>query len=333
MAYFISSAPLLVIGILFILRQVYSMMSQPQKEITMLDVLFDESLLNAYAEQEYEKYISKHQKEYEENKNKDWDDQAFSLPASAKYFAYEYLCWKKTVCKLCDTNPQKDRYYKKLASIEKMEQQGMASVRPQLGFREKYPRAFCDDDPSAPDYGHRITMADVLADETLLDLWAMQQWEDDSIEAAKQRFGDFRSFLIADKVMPPTQILQKFRKDKIKATGIDAGTFDIKTEKMKYADLFSEDDPDNQEYPKMLTIADVYVNPGLLEHYCKQGFVNKAGGISIDKAMQQTRQRIENLRGSGRLPGKHALLRYKTYRERLRKKHNIHFSENGALQG
>lgn len=306
-------------------------MNDLQKKIALVDVLFDESLLDAYAEQEFEEFKIAHKDEYEENEDNDWDDPPFLN--SADYFINQYFFWKNTVCKLCDPNPHKERYYKKLAYLDKKEKFGMPSIRPQRGFRENYPRAFCDDDPSAPDYGHRITMVDVLADDNLLDLWAVQQWEDYSIEAAKQRFNDFRSALIADKVMPPANILQKFRKAKIKATGIDAGSFDIEKAKIKYQDLFSEDEPDNQDYPKILTIADVYTNPDLLVYYCKQGFVNKSGGISVGQAIQQTKKRIENLRGSGRLPSKHALLRYKVYRDRLRKKHNIHFSANGIIQG
>lgn len=326
-------------------------MSETPKEITLIDILFDESLLRAYAQQEYRKFKEKQRQEREERKQimaatqgyypfdtEEDDDNEYFIPTFIYInpliqFENIYWDWKETVCKICEPNRKKERYYRKIAIIERRKKAGMTTIRPQLGFRERYPKAFADDDPSAPDYGKRITMADVLADDTLLDLWTTQQWHDNSIEEAKQRFLKFRDELVSCKEMPPMQILRKFRKDKIRATGIDPGYFDVANAKEKYPDFFCEDDPESSCYPGTITIAYVFVRPELVTNYCQQTWVHIYGTTPVREVIEKTRKRVEELRKNSKVPDRQELLRYKIFRERLRKKHNIHFSANGIIQG
>lgn len=308
-------------------------MCDSQSEISLVDILFDNYLLDLYAQQECEKFI---QLDPDTNINYKYlyiMGVATPGPATKDYYISKYEDWKKTVCKLCEPNPKKERYYRKLARLELRQNEGMDIRKPQRGIRERYPDAFADDDPTAPDYGLRITRADVLADDTLLELWASQQWDTDNLEEAKQAFRKFKDDLIVRGSMPPMQILHKFRKDKIRTTGIDAGYFDVSTAKQKYPDFFSEDNPDKSGYATTITIADIFIYPELIFLYCKQPSVHIYGTNPVNEVIEKTKERIEGLRRDGKVPDKHELMRYKAYRDRLRKKHNIQFSENGILQG
>lgn len=129
------------------------------------------------------------------------------------------------------------------------------------------------------------------------------------------------------------QILRKFRKDKIRATGIDPGYFDVANAKEKYPDFFCEDDPESSCYPGTITIAYVFVRPELVTNYCQQTWVHIYGTTPVREVIEKTRKRVEELRKNSKVPDMQELLRYKIFRERLRKKHNIHFSTNGIIQG